>query len=59
MHIILIIFLIIVVMVVFSNLNQQGVIRPWRGPNNNLGCIPLLLVFIFTILALCQLPIIH
>jgi hypothetical protein len=59
MHILLIIIVIIIIMVVFSNLNQQGMITAWKGPNNNLGCIPLLLVFIFTIWALCQLPVIH
>jgi hypothetical protein len=59
MHIFLTIIVIIVIMVVFSNLNQQGVITVWKGPNNNLGCIPLLLVFVFTIWVLCQLPVIH
>jgi hypothetical protein len=49
MPIFLVVFLIIVIMVVFNNLREQGMITAMRGPNNNLGCIPLLLVFILTI----------
>jgi hypothetical protein len=49
MPIFLVAFLIIVAMAVFNNLREQGMITAMRGPNNNLGCIPLLLAFIFTI----------
>jgi hypothetical protein len=56
MHIFLLIFLIIVVMVIFNNLREQGMITAIRGPNNNLGCIPLLLVFILTIWLITLIP---
>jgi hypothetical protein len=56
MHIFLVAFLIIVILVVFNNLREQGMITAMRGPNNNLGCIPLLLVFIFTIWLITRIP---
>jgi hypothetical protein len=59
MHIILIILVILVVMIVFNNLNQQGVLRWWQGPNNNLGCIPLLLVFLATLWLITKIPVMH
>jgi hypothetical protein len=57
MHIFLVAFLIIVVMVIFSNLREQGMITAMRGPNNNLGCIPLLMVFILTIWLITLIPV--
>jgi hypothetical protein len=56
MHIFLIAFLIIVVIVIFNNLREQGMITAIKGPNNNLGCIPILLVFILTIWLITQIP---
>jgi hypothetical protein len=49
MHIFIILLVIVVVMVIASNLHSQGLITAWKGPNNNLGCIPLLLFFIFCV----------
>jgi hypothetical protein len=43
--------------VVFHNLHQQGLITAFRGPNNNLGCIPLIAVFILTIWLITQIPV--
>jgi hypothetical protein len=55
MHIFIILLMIIVIMVVTSNLHSQGLITAWKGPNNNLGCIPLLLVFLFTLFVITHL----
>jgi hypothetical protein len=56
MHIFLIFFAIIIALVVFNNLREQGMITAWKGSNNNLGCIPLLLVFILTIWLITLIP---
>ena len=56
MHIFLVALLLIVAVVVFNNLREQGMITAIRGPNNNLGCIPLLLAFIFTIWLITLIP---
>jgi hypothetical protein len=56
MPIIIVAFLLIVVMVIFNNLREQGMITAIKGPNNNLGCIPLILVFILTIWLITQIP---
>jgi hypothetical protein len=56
MHIIIAAFLLIVGIVVFNNLRQQGMITAMRGPNNNLGCIPLLAFFVFCIWLITRIP---
>jgi hypothetical protein len=57
MHILLAVFVVLVVAIVFSNLRREGLITAFRGPNNNLGCIPLLAVFILTIWLITKIPI--
>jgi hypothetical protein len=52
-----IVFILLVGAVVLHGLHREGLITAVRGPNNNLGCIPLLAVFILTIWLITKIPV--
>jgi hypothetical protein len=52
-----VVIILIVGAVVVHSLHRQGLITAIRGPNNNLGCIPLLAVFVLTLWLITKIPV--